>query len=128
MEKFDPLYDSKNDIYIKSIETIGEDPTILSNGVVQKYQKDGEFLYILNFNLPSIGSSFQTTDLEKSFNVTRSIEEYGVFAGNTMGDMKRVGNLTRLNSGIHYLEFSSKIDYSRICVMLGQTLVSCAKI
>jgi hypothetical protein len=127
MEKFDPLYDSKNDIYIKSVETIGEEPTILSNGVVQKYEKDNGFLYILNFNLPSTGSSFQTTDLEKAFNVTRK-EEYRVLAGNSIGDMKQVGNLERQLSGIHYLELNSKEDYSRICVMLGQTLVSCVKL
>jgi hypothetical protein len=55
-EGFDPLYPDTKDIYIKSVEGLNTNPTQISNGAIQKYKNDDEYLYILNFNLPSVGS------------------------------------------------------------------------
>jgi hypothetical protein len=120
-EGFDPLYPDTKDIYIKSVEGLNTNPTQISNGAIQKYKNDDEYLYILNFNLPSVGSAFQTDNLDVPFNVTKPVEKYRVLAGNSM---KFVGNLERQMSGVHYLEFNSKEDYKVIRVYLGTSLVS----
>lgn len=113
------------EIYVKSVDSISKDPTVLSNGTVQKY-KEGEFYsYDLFFNLPTIGSSFQTTDLDMPFNQDMKKESYIVKMGTSETDLVEVGSLSRRQDGNHVLQFKSTANYTKVCVYIGNTLVNC---
>lgn len=127
-EKFDPAYVTDKPTYIESVETITNNPEVLSNGYVQKHKEDGSYTYSLYFNLPSINSSFQNQNLDKQFNEPRPVEKYKVSLGFDKDTMEYVGDLERQSTGYHILEMKSDKDYKRACVYIGKTLVSCVNI
>jgi hypothetical protein len=110
---------------VKSVESASKDPTVLSNGSVQKYKEGDIYSYELFFNLPAIGSSFQTTDLDMPFNQTMKQEQYVVKMGKSESDLTEVGVLTRRQDGNHVLQLESTSDYTKVCVYIGNTLVNC---
>lgn len=111
--------------YVKSSDFIPEDPSVLSNGTVQKYKEGELYSYELFFNLPAIGSSFQTLNLDVPFNQPLKTEEYIVKMGTSVNDLTQVGVLTRRTDGNHVLKLESRTDYSKVCVYIGNTLVNC---
>lgn len=114
-----------SEIYVKSVESASKDPTVLSNGSVQKYKERDIYSYELFFNLPVIGSSFQTTDLDMPFNQTMKQEQYVVKMGKSESDLVEVGVLVRRQDGNHTLQLETTTDYTKACVYIGNTLVNC---
>jgi hypothetical protein len=128
-EGFTPDSESNRETYIKSSENEIIDPTILSNGLVQKYKDDdGKYIYNIYFNLPAIDSVFQTQDLDKKFNASREAVNYKVYASTDKGDTKILGELTRQGNGNHSLETKLEENYVKFEVKLGETLVGLVKI
>lgn len=113
------------EIYVNSMESLSKDPTVLSNGTVQKYKEGDTYSYELFFNLPTIGSSFQTTDLDMPFNQQMKQESYIVKMGKGDSDLSEVGVLVRRQDGNHVLQFESSTNYTKVCVYIGNTLVNC---
>lgn len=113
------------EIYVKSVDFIPEDSTVLSNGTVQKYKEGETYFYELFFNLPAIGSSFQTLNLDVPFNQPLKTEEYIVKMGTSENNLSEVGILTRRSDGNHTLKFTSETEYTKACVYIGNTLVNC---
>lgn len=111
--------------YVDSEDFVSQDPLILSNGSVQKYKEGDVFSYELFFNLPAIGSSFQTLNLDVPFNQPLKTEEYIVKMGTSDNDLTQVGVLTRRTDGNHVLKVESKTNYTKVCVYIGNTLVNC---
>ena len=115
----------EKETYVKSVDTASKDPTVMSNGTVQKYKEDGEYTYNMFFNLPSLVSSFQTTNLDLPYNYTGSELEYIVKMGSSDSNLIKVGSLTRRQDGYYALEIKTKESYSKVCVYLNDTLVNC---
>jgi hypothetical protein len=115
----------EKETYVKSADTASKDPTVMSNGTVQKYNEDGIYTYNMFFNLPSLVSTFQTTNLDLPFNYTGPEPEYIVKMGSSEFDLVEVGILTRRQDGYYTLEIKTGESYSKVCVYLNDTLVNC---
>ena len=126
-ESFDPKYQTSKDTYSKnSFWTSSEE---ISHGTVQKYKNsDDEFVYELLYNLPTANAEKQTVDLNQSYNAPMPVEKYTVYASKDGKDMTPISHLSRRADGWHRLEFRSKEEYSKFCVVLGKTIVACTEI
>jgi hypothetical protein len=128
-ERFTPDTENNRETYIKSSESEIQDPTILSNGLVQKYKDDdGKYIYNIYFNLPAIDSVFQTQDLDKKFNASREVVNYKVYATTDNGSVKNIGELTRQGNGEHSLETKLEENYVKFEVKLDDSLVGLVKL
>lgn len=120
LNKFDAL---------KPEEVIFTSNSHLSHGTVHKSKETDQFRYFLQFNLPRTETPLQTTDLDKPFNDTGDTKlEYKVYIGQTLEDMKYIGNLQREVTGFYILDHYSKEDFKKVCVFLNTTQVSCLDI
>ena len=126
-EGFAPSYVTDKETYIQSSDVTSREPTILSNGAVQKHKdENGGYIYESYFNLPAIGSDFQVSQLDKPFNSPLKTDNYRVMIGNTDSDMKYAGDLKRESHGYHMFSYISPESYKKVCVYIGSSLVGCA--
>jgi hypothetical protein len=114
------------DYYPKNINYTSEDPTILSNGTVQKtLLQDGDYLYEYFYNLPNPFSEFQVVASGVSFNNKTEKRDYQVFVGDTRESLKHIGKLTRRGDGYYVFTVKTKEDYKVSCVSLDDKVIHC---
>ncbi len=123
------LYMSKeafysSDYYPKNINYTSKDPTILSNGTVQKtLMQDGEYLYEYFYNLPNSFSEFQVVQPGVLFNEKLPKRKYTVLAGESKDSLKEIGELTRRGDGYHLLTVKTKENYKSTAIKLDDKII-----
>jgi hypothetical protein len=126
-EGFNPDYTTAKWNNVKNIHYNSTDPSILSNGTVQKYRlNDDLYSYEYLYNLPNVFSSLHTVRLTRPFNVKRDDEEYRVFAGKSKDNMEFIGNLKRSSDGYQKLYIETKKNYSVTCILIRDKIIHCS--
>mgnify|MGYP006893250109 CR=1 FL=1 len=127
-EQFDPKYETDRKTFVDNYIYTPENPNVMSNGTIQKYKIDGEYVYEFVYNLPDAVATLQVVDLNKSFNADMPKNKYTVFAGISDTQMEHIGELTRRGDGNHVLYIKSNKDYKKACIVLGNDVIQCTDI
>lgn len=117
---------ASEDYYPKNINYTSEDPTILSNGTVQKTAlQDGDYLYEYFYNLPNPFSEFQVVRPGVSFNNITPKRDYHIFAGDTRESLQHIGELSRRGDGYYIFRKKTKENYKVSCITLDDKVIHC---
>lgn len=112
------------DYYPKNVNYVSGDPTILSNGTVQKtLLDDGDYLYEYFYNLPNSFSEFHVVRPGVLFNEKLPKRTYSVLAGESKESLKKIGELTRRGDGYHIFSLKTKENYKSTAVALDDKAI-----